>query len=52
MSSFFNKSSLKFIGSFLFFIFASISFLVGLSAYSEIRGVDLMSAVLNFINPI
>ncbi len=52
MSGFFNKSSFRFMGGFLFFLFVSISFLVGVSAYSEARGVDLVSLVLNFIKPI
>ncbi len=45
MSKFFNKESLSFVGSFLFFLFVSISFLVGLSAYAEARGVELPAGV-------
>lgn len=49
MFRFFNKSSLSFILAFMFFVFASITFLVGVSSYVEAEGVDVISSVLNFL---
>lgn len=48
MFRFFNKNSLSFIANFFLFLFVSIGFLLGVSAYAEGHGVDVSSAVVLF----